>query len=350
MDFAGVDRFRGQIVHPQHWPEKLDYAGERVIVIGSGATAITLVPAMTDKAAHVTMLQRSPTYVVSLTANDRSPSVCCACCPGSTAYAIARWKNVAMSRIFYQACRRRPEFGKKTIRKGATSALPPGYPVDVHFKPRYQPWDQRLCVVPDSDLFKAIAKGIASIVTDRIETFAEKSIKLVSGAELEADLIVTPTGLKMMPLGGAHSRRRAFTVDGRAVDVSKCLSYKGMMLSGVPTRLRSPISTPRGRSRPTSPRCTYVACLTIWSAADIANAFRDAQPTRWASGLDLSSGYVKRSIDEFPRKGSRKPWRLYQNYLLDLLTLKYGAVDDAAMEFSKPAPRVVEQPSLSRAA
>ncbi len=346
--FEGADSFGGCIVHPQHWPEDLDYAGKRVVVIGSGATAITLVPAMADKAAHVTMLQRSPTYVVSAPATDGIAEGLLKVLPKKNAYAIARWKNVLMALFFYQLCRRWPEFGKKIIRKGAISALPPGYPVDIHFKPSYRPWDQRLCVVPDGDLFKAISDGRVSVVTDRIETFTEKGIKLASGAELEADIIVTATGLRLVPLGGVQ-----FTVDGETVDLSKTVSYKGMMLSGVPNlalaigyinaswTLKAELTSmyvcrllnhmERGGFRQCTPRCS----------PDMAGE----RPL-----LDLSSGYVRRSIEEFPKQGSKKPWRLYQNYLLDLLTLKYGAVDDDAMEFSSPRTAGDEQQLLNPAA
>lgn len=345
--FAGAERFGGRIVHPQHWPEDVDYAGKRVVVIGSGATAITLVPAMTDKAAHVTMLQRSPTYVVSLPATDGLAERLMRVLPQKSAYAIARWKNVIMGMFFYQLCRRWPDFGRKMIRKGAIAALPPGYPVDIHFKPRYNPWDQRMCVVPDGDLFKAIGAGRASVVTDTIDSFTEKGIKLASGAELEADIIVTATGLKLVPLGGAQ-----FTVDGAAADIAKTVSYKGMMLSGVPN-LAMAIGY-------INASWTLKADLTSMYVCRLLNhmerrGFRQCTP-RCPAGmagerplLDLSSGYVMRSIEEFPKQGSRKPWRLYQNYLLDLLTLKYGAVDDS-MEFSNPQKAIEGERQLSPAA
>ena len=345
--FEGIDRFRGRIVHPQHWPEDLDYTGKRVVVIGSGATAITLVPAMTDKAAHVTMLQRSPTYVVSLPATDSIADRLLRVLPKKAAYAIARWKNVLLSMLFYQICRRWPEYGRKMIRQGAISALPPGYPVDVHFKPTYRPWDQRLCVVPDGDLFKAISADRASVVTDRIDAFTEKGIRLASGAELEADVIVTATGLKLVPLGGVK-----FTVDDEAIDLSKTVSYKGMMLSGVPN-----VALAIGYINAS---WTLKADLTSLYVCRLINhmdrhGFRQCMP-RCVAGitsdrplLELTSGYVRRSIDEFPKQGSRKPWRLYQNYLLDLLTLKYGAVDDE-MEFSSPQVSKEEPRRLSPAA
>ena len=293
-----------------------------------------MVPAMTDKAAHVTMLQRSPTYVMSLPATDGIAERLLRVLPQKAAYAIARWKNVLMSLFFYQLCKRWPEVGKKMIRRGAIEALPPQYPVDVHFKPRYNPWDQRLCVVPDGDLFKAISNGRASVVTDSIESFTEKGIKLGSGVELEADIIVTATGLKLLPLGGAQ-----FMVDGKPIDLSKSVSYKGMMLGGVPN-----LALAIGYINAS---WTLKADLTSMYVCRLLNylerrGFRQCTP-RCPPGmagdrplLDLSSGYVLRSMEEFPKQGTKKPWLLYQNYLLDLLTLKYGAVDDSAMEFSSP--------------
>ena len=332
--FPGADRFRGRIIHPQHWPQDLDYAGKRVVVVGSGATAITLVPAMTDKAAHVTMLQRSPSYVVSLPATDGIAERLLRTFPRKTAYALARWKNVLMSMLFYQICRRWPEYGKKMIRHGAASALPPGYPVDVHFKPRYQPWDQRLCVVPDSDLFKAISDGRASVVTDQVQNFTEQGIKLASGAELEADIIVTATGLKLLPAGGIR-----FTVDDGAIDVSKTMTYKGMMLSDVPN-LALAIGYVNASWTLKADLTSMYVCrlLNYMESRGFLQCTPRCPPGMTGDGplLNLSSGYVQRSIDEFPRQGSKRPWRLYQNYLLDLMTLKYGPVDDEAMEFSSP--------------
>ena len=347
--FEGADKFRGRIVHPQHWPKDLDYAGKRVVVIGSGATAITLVPAMTDRAAHVTMLQRSPTYVVSLPATDSIAEKLLRVLPHKTAYAIARWKNVVTGLLFYQICRRWPDFGRKMIRKGAIAALPPSYPVDVHFKPRYRPWDQRLCVVPDSDLFKAIGEGKAEVVTDTIASFTENGIRLASGKELEADIIVTATGLKLLALGGAK-----FSVDGASVDISKAVSYKGMMLSDVPN-----LALAIGYINASWTLKADLTSMYVCRLLNYMDSHHYRQCTPRLSGdiagerplLDLTSGYVQRSIDEFPRQGSKKPWRLYQNYLLDLLTLKYGAVDDEAMEFSTPQPaRIVVPEQLNPAA
>src|ERR671914_761676 len=203
-DFPGVERFGGRVVHPQFWTDDVDFAGKRVVVVGSGATAVTLVPAMAETAEHVTMLQRSPSYVLSLPAEDPIANLARRFLPAKLAYSIVRWKNVLLTMLVFQLSRRRPRAMKALIRKGLENRLPPGYDIDTHFKPRYNPWDQRMCLVPDGDLFEAICAGHATIVTDQIETFTETGLRLASGAELEADLIVTATGLNLLPLGGTE--------------------------------------------------------------------------------------------------------------------------------------------------
>ena len=263
-DFPGSERFKGTIVHPQHWSDDIDYEGKRVVVIGSGATAVTLVPAMAERAEHVTMLQRSPTYIVTLPAVDPVARLVRKLLPAKWAYALIRWKNVLVTSAFYQLSRRRPRLIKRFIREGVKRQLPADYDMKTHFRPRYDPWDQRVCLVPDGDLFTAIRQQRASIVTDRIESFTERGIKLESGDELEADLIITATGLNLLPLGGAELR-----VDGRDVAIPETMGYKGMMLSGVPNmavgarlykrlldaevrphaRVRLPPSQPHGRAR-----------------------------------------------------------------------------------------------------
>jgi len=228
-EFPGMERFSGRVVHPQHWPDDVEYAGKRVVVIGSGATAMTLVPSLAEEAAHVTMLQRSPTYVVSMPGEDAIANRLRRVLPDRAAYAIVRWKNVLLQMASYQLSRRRPAVMKNLLRRGVQRALPPGYDVDKHFNPRYNPWDQRLCLVPDADLFKAICAGRAEIVTDQVDTFTENGVRLESGAELDADLVVTATGLNLQFLGGMR-----LAVDGAETDLSKAMTYKGMMLSGVP--------------------------------------------------------------------------------------------------------------------
>ncbi|MDT7695631.1 MAG: monooxygenase, partial [Pseudonocardiales bacterium] len=228
-DFPGSDEFTGQIVHPQHWPADLDYAGKKVVVIGSGATAVTLVPAMAETAAHVTMLQRSPSYILSMPAKDAVADTLRDKLPAGVAYPIIRWKNVLLTMLMFQLSRRVPSVVKSVLRKGVTAQLPEGYDVDKHFKPRYDPWDERLCLVPDGDFFKSLRAGRSSVVTDRIERFTEKGIRLTSGAELEADLIITATGLNLQAVGGMQ-----LTVDGKDVNLPDTVAYKGIMLSGVP--------------------------------------------------------------------------------------------------------------------
>ncbi|HWM72392.1 MAG TPA: NAD(P)/FAD-dependent oxidoreductase, partial [Nocardioides sp.] len=227
-EFPGADAFRGPMFHPQHWPDDLEYAGKRVVVIGSGATAVTLVPAMARTAGHVTMLQRSPSYILAMPGRDPLARLL-RWLPDGATFAITRWKNVLMQLVTYQLARRRPRLAKKLIRAATVKALPEGFPVDEHFRPAYNPWEQRLCLVPDGDLFKVLADGSAEIVTDTIETFTESCIRLASGRELEADIVVSATGLKVLPFGGLK-----FEVDGRPVDLAQTMSYKALMLSGLP--------------------------------------------------------------------------------------------------------------------
>lgn len=332
-DFPGTERFAGRIVHPQKWTADIDYAGKRVVVIGSGATAITLVPSMTDKAAHVTMLQRSPTYVVSRPAEDKLAGWLNRHLPSGLAYGITRWKNVLLGMVFFRLSKRQPERVRKMIIEGVKKAVGPDCDVEKHFTPSYKPWDQRLCLVPNADLFKAIRKGKASVVTDHIETFTEKGIRLRSGQELEADVIVTATGLDLLALGGID-----IVVDGKAVVMSKTMSYKGMMLADVPN-LAYVIGY-------TNASWTLKADLTGEYLCRLLNSmakqgFRQCTPrltdtsVTEESWIDFSSGYIQRSLDKFPTQGNKKPWRLHQNYALDLVTLRYGPVNDGTMVFSK---------------
>jgi cation diffusion facilitator CzcD-associated flavoprotein CzcO len=329
-DFEGVDRFAGPVVHPQHWPEDLDYAGKRVVVIGSGATAVTLVPAMAEKAAHVTMLQRSPTYIASLPAEDGIAAALRRHLPERAAYSIVRWKNVLIQSVFFQLSRRRPELVKRWIRKGVQRSLPPGYDVDKHFKPRYDPWDQRMCLVPDGDLFRAISSGDASVVTDRIATFTERGIELESGEELEADAIVTATGLNLLFLGGMR-----LAVDGEEVDVSSKMAYKGMMLSGVPNCAFTVGYTNASWTLKADLTSEYVCrLLNHMDAHGYKRCVPAADPSVTEQPLlDFTSGYVLRSLDRFPKQGSKEPWKLRQNYPLDIRTIRRGAIDDGAMRF-----------------
>ena len=334
-DFAGTADFKGRIVHPQKWPEDLDYSGKKVVVIGSGATAVTLVPEMARTAAHVTMLQRSPTYVVSRPAEDGAANWLRAKLPAMTAYRITRWKNVLLGMLFYRMARKNPEKTKERIIGMVREQLGPDYDVGTHFTPRYNPWDQRLCLVPDSDLFQSIKDGRASVVTDQIETFTPTGLKLKSGETLDADVVVTATGLNLQVLNGLE-----FTVDGVRVDPSKTMTYKGMMYSDVPNMASSFGYTNASWTLKCDLTCEYVTRLLNhmdrigMRQATARNTDPDMAEEPW---LDFSSGYVQRSIGQFPKQGSKTPWKLYQNYALDIVTLKFGAVDDKVMEFSNPA-------------
>jgi monooxygenase len=330
-EFRGADRFGGRIVHPQKWTDDVDYAGKRVVVIGSGATAVTLVPAMAKTAAHVTMLQRSPTYILSLPEQDAIANALRRVLPAQLAYDLIRWKNVFLGMLVYQLSKRAPDFMKKMIRHGVRRALGEDYDVATHFTPRYDPWDQRLCLVPDGDLFKAIREGRASVVTDEIEAFTEKGLALKSGAELEADVVVTATGLNLLALGGME-----LAVDGRPVELSKTLNYKGMMLSGVPNLAAAMGYTNASWTLKCDLISQYVCRLLGYMDA---HGYRQATPVNRDPSvkeeplIDFSSGYIQRSIHKFPKQGSKPPWRLYQNYALDLVSLKLGAIEDGALEF-----------------
>jgi monooxygenase len=331
-DFPGMERFRGRIVHPQHWTPEIDYAGQRVVVIGSGATAVTLVPALAERAAHVTMLQRSPSYIVSLPAEDPIAAGLRRILPAKAAYLIVRWLNILITMLSFQLSRRRPRLMKALIRKGVERQLPPGYDVAAHFQPRYNPWDQRLCLVPDGDLFQAVSDGRVTIVTDRITTFTEQGLELASGTELTADLIVTATGLNLLPLGGV-----SVAVDGREVKPSETVSYKGMMLSGVPNLALAFGYTNASWTLKSDLTCGYVCRLLNHMDEHGYRQCRPRTPDPSVTELpwvDFSAGYVLRSIDQFPRQGSTAPWRLYQNYARDVLSLRFGTLDDGTLEFS----------------
>src|SRR5579859_2605408 len=331
--FEGTERFQGRIVHPQFWPEDLRYTGKRVIVIGSGATAVTLVPAMAPDAAHVTMLQRSPSYIVSLPAEDPIAKRLRRRLPPRAAYTIVRWKNVLLTMLSFQLSRRRPRLMKAIIRKGIERHVPPGFDIDRHFKPRYNPWDQRLCLVPDADLFEELNRGRISIVTDEIATFTEDGIRLASGDELEAEVIVTATGLNLIAFGGIE-----VSVDGDPVELPNKMAYKGMMLEGVPNLAFAVGYTNASWTLKCDLTCEYVCrILNHMDAHGYSScAPRNADPTVEALPfIDFTSGYVLRSVAEFPKQGSKAPWRLYQNYALDVMALRRGRIEDGVLEFSR---------------
>ena len=333
-DFPGVAQFNGTLVHPQAWPEDLDYAGKRVVVIGSGATAVTLVPAMAKTAAHVTMLQRSPTYVVSRPAEDAAANRLRKWLPAKLAYHLIRWRNVLLGMVFFRMARNKPEQVKQTIIGGVRQALGPDYDVGKHFTPTYNPWDQRLCLVPDSDLFEALKAGKAEVVTDHIETFTATGIKLKSGAELPADIIVSATGLTLQVMNGL-----TLSVDGRVVDPGKTLAYKGMMYEDVPNLATVFGYTNASWTLKCDLTCEYVCRLlnhmTRKGLRQVTprNHDPDIEHQPW---LDFSSGYVQRAMEKFPKQGSKAPWRLHQNYALDLMSLKYAKLEDGTLEFSNP--------------
>jgi monooxygenase len=333
-EFAGRERFRGRVVHPQHWSPDIECDGKRIVVIGSGATAVTLVPELAKRAVHVTMLQRSPTYVVSLPDIDRIADWMRQRLPTDSAYAMTRWKNVLLGMGFYAYCRRFPEHAKRVLVGQVRRQLRGKVDISTHFTPSYNPWDQRMCLVPNGDLFEAIREGRASVVTDHIEAFAETGIHLRSGQTIEADLVVMATGLKLKLLGGLQ-----IEVDAKRVDLSKTMFYKGMMCSDVPNLAVAIGYTNASWTLKCDLTSEYVCrLLRYMDAHGYAQCCpRRNDPTQKEEPIiNFSSGYVQRSIDQWPRQGSFAPWRLYQNYALDMALLRHGRLDDRAMEFSTP--------------
>lgn len=332
--FEGADSFGGRIVHPQLWPEDLEYDGKRVIVIGSGATAVTLVPEMAKRAGHVTMLQRSPTYVVSRPAEDRFANWLRDRLPAKLAYGTTRWKNVLTGMVFYRIAKKRPQKFKERLIGMVREHLGPDYDVDTHFTPRYNPWDQRLCLVPDADLFDAIKRGDASVETGTIDRFTPMGIRLSSGKELPADIIVTATGLELQLLSGVH-----FSQDGMPIDLSKALQYKGMMFSDVPNLAYTFGYTNASWTLKADLVATYVCrLLNTMTKRGVRQATPHTDDTTMTTEpfVDFTSGYIQRAERDLPKQGSRKPWKLNQNYALDVLALRFGSVDDD-MVFSNPA-------------
>ncbi|MGV7032002.1 flavin-containing monooxygenase [Methylobacterium symbioticum] len=329
-DWPGLERFGGRLVHPQAWPEDLDHAGQRVVVIGSGATAVTLVPEMAKTAAHVTMLQRSPTYIVALPAKDHIANWMRRRLPAALAHRLARWKNIALSLAFYQFARRQPEMMTRKILGGIRGQLGPDYDVGRHFTPRYKPWDQRLCLAPDGDLFKAIRQGRASVETGQIAHFTETGLQLASGTHLPADIVVTATGLQVRMMGGVQ-----ISVDGRTPDPAQSYLYRGMMLSDVPN-----LALAIGY---TNASWTLKCELTAGFVCRLLRRM-DATGSAWcvprrgeAAGeeplIGFTSGYIERARHLMPKQGASRPWKLYQNYVLDLAALRYGRLDDGALTF-----------------
>ena len=333
-EFAGRDDFKGQIIHPQLWPEDLDYSNKKVVIIGSGATAVTLLPAMTDKAAHVTMLQRSPTYVAAVPSRDKLSEKLRDYLPEKAVYSMGRTRNVLFQLGFYNAARRYPNQVRNLL-QGQVSRMLKGTVDMKHFTPKYNPWDERLCAVPSGDMFKALRKGDASVVTDTIDRFVENGILLKSGEVLEADIIITATGLELQMLGGA-----SLSLDGVPVDVSKKLYYKGAMLEDMPNAALVFGYTNSSWTLKADLISEYVCRLLNYMDA---KGYKTATPRNLDANvkrepfLDLSAGYVQRVIKTLPQQGDRFPWRLYQNYLKDFRSFKFTKVNDGNLEFKKAA-------------
>jgi cation diffusion facilitator CzcD-associated flavoprotein CzcO len=338
-EFAGRESFRGTIVHPQEWPQDLDYAGKRVVVIGSGATAMTLIPAMAKDAGHIVMLQRSPTYVISRPDKDVIANALRKVLPARWAYAITRFKNVAFQQYFYGLTRKRPERVKKKLLDMVRKELGPDYDVETHFTPSYNPWDQRLCLVPNSDLFEAIRSGKASIVTDHIDRFTETGILLKSGKHLDADIIVTATGLNLVVLGEMH-----FAVDGAPVDFAQTWTYKGMMASGVPNMVSTfgyiNASWTLRADLTAEYVCRLINHMDETGTRQVTPRLRpgdESMPARpWID--HFSSGYMQRMMHRFPKQGDHEPWINPQNYSRDKKMIRYGALEDGALVFDNSAP------------
>jgi len=330
-EFAGRERFQGQVVHPQFWPQDLNYTGKKVVVIGSGATAVTLVPSMASKAAHVTMLQRTPTYIVPVPSQDPLSNTLRDYLPENVAYKITRGKNIIMQKVVFDLCQRFPDQSRKVLRYLNSRYLPKDYPVDTHFNPPYNPWDQRLCTVPDADLFKTLRDGNASIVTDKIAHFTETGIQLESGQHLDADIIVTATGLKLQGFGGV-----SLSVDGVPINPADKVAYRGMMLSGVPnfsfvigytnsswTLKVGVLAEQLCKLLSYMDKKGYATCTPEFDGSEM-----DTRPL-----LDFAAGYVKRAANDLPRQGTGAPWLMSMSYLGDLRLLKTTPLIDKHLRF-----------------
>jgi len=345
-EFAGLEDFSGDVIHPQIWPENVDYAGKRVVIIGSGATAVTLVPAMADKAAHVTMLQRSPTYIAARPSRDGFADFMRSILPEKIAYSVTRAKNVLLSIYVYQLSQRFPGFIKRQVIKAIADRLGPDFDVETHFSPSYKPWDQRFCLAPDGDFFDVLADGSASIVTDQIECFTRTGIRLKSGDEIEADLIIPATGLEMQLFGGM-----TLSVDGAMVGANDCITYRGMMLSGVPNLALAFGYTNASWTLKIDLTCERVCRLLNHMAA---KGYDYCVPTPPADletvpMLDFSSGYVQRAMAHLPQQGVKSPWRTYQNYVQDMFTIRFGKLEDGAMRFGRMGDKAQATPALEAA-
>lgn len=333
-EFPGAADFKGRIIHPQHWPEDLDYAGKNVVVIGSGATAVTLIPSLVaGGVGHVTMLQRSPTYIGALPLEDAVAKQANKYLPKHLAHFVNRWKQIGYSTVQYQLARKFPSVFKKALRQMAERRLPEGFDYDKHFSPRYNPWDERVCLAPNGDLFKAIRSGKAGVVTDTIDTFTENGIRLSSGEELQADIIITATGLNMQLFGGAVALR-----NGEPIDLPNTMCYKGLMLSGVPN-MAITFGYTNASWTLKADLVSEFFCRVLNYMSD--NGFDRVEPVHPGASvdelpfMDFTPGYFRRAMDSLPKSGSEAPWKLKQNYFFDMRTIRYGQVDEKSLQFTK---------------
>lgn len=329
--FAGIDKFKGQVIHPQQWTEDINYENKKVVVIGSGATAVTLVPEMAKKAASVTMLQRSPTYMVALPSKDLIANTLRKILPVSWAYRITRWKNVLFQLFTYKLARRFPNATKKVLKGRAKRNLPSGFATDIHLNPSYNPWDQRACLVPDGDLFDAIKGGTATIVTDHIETFTDRGIILRSGQELPADLVVAATGLRLQVLGGA-----TISKDNHTIEAGRLYCYRGMMYNDIPNFANIFGYTNASWTLKSDLIANYVCRLLNHmksTGTTVCMPRYQEDPTIAEPFIDFNSGYVLRDIDKLPKQGAQAPWKVHQNYIRDLMNMKWNNLEDGVMEF-----------------
>ncbi|WP_026919221.1 flavin-containing monooxygenase [Gordonia shandongensis] len=338
-EFAGRESFTGQVVHPQHWPEDLDYAGKKVVVIGSGATAVTLVPSMAGEAEHVTMLQRTPTYVIPLPREDMIANVLKKTLGAERGYKLSRRKNILQQKFVYQFCQRFPGAARKVIRGTNAALLPRDFDLDTHFNPPYNPWDQRLCVVPDGDLFKALRAGSASIETGRIKRFVENGIELESGELIEADIIVTATGLNLQLFGGMELRR-----DGEPIDLTETVAYRGVMLSTVPNWVLAIGYTNSSWTLKIGLICEYFCRMLTHMDENSYTSVRAIPPTGMQTRplLDFGAGYVKRALDRLPVQGTTAPWTMTMAVSADVKQLRKGEVVDDCLQYTSAETTVTE--------
>jgi len=334
-EFPGREQFAGRVVHPQHWPEDLDAAGKRIVVIGSGATAVTLIPALAQRAAHVTMVQRSPSYILAIPGRDAIGRGLQWLLPRRMAYRLIRWKNILLTTALYQLARRRPQAMRRWLVQQAHKASG----VDLqHLQPKYEPWDQRLCIVPDADLFTALRSGRASIATDQVAGYTPEGLRLASGAALPADIVITATGLKLQLFGGAR-----LSVDGQPVQPAQSLSYKGMMLAGVPNLANAMGYTNASWTLKAELIARQVCRILRHMRSrglDVVMPVHEGDTGETRPALDLQSGYIQRAAGVLPRQGDHTPWRIYQNYILDLLSLRLSRLADGALRFGRQGEAV----------